>query len=177
MSFPLLLHATVLAAPPLVVSVDEAEAGLRAWWRDGELIVAPPDGDPRPAIRPLRSPAPVALPPDRSGWTDLLARCSDGPPIATMPVGDATATAEATTDTGTGTVRLTVRLGERLVAEGALGRPAKPCSLYLGQADALPGYELLLGWRTAAGLRGLTVFRVPEMALDPMVPGTAVPSP
>ena len=173
MPFILLLHARVLAAPPLVVSVDEAETGLRAWWRDGELIVAPAEGDPRPAVRPLRSPVPVALPPDRSGWIDLLTGCSEGPPTAAMPVGDATAIAQATKDAATGTVRLTVRLGPRLVAEGALGRPAEPCSLHLGQADALPGYELMLGWRTEMGLRGLTVFRVPETALDPMVPGSA----
>jgi len=177
MPFILLLHARVLAAPPLVVSVDEAEAGLRAWWRDGELLVAPAEGDPRPAVRPLHSHVPVALPPDRSGWVDLLAACSEGPPTAAMPVGDATATAHARKDSTTGVVQLTVRLGERLVAEGTLGRPAEPCSLHLGQADALPGYELMLGWRTAAGLRGLTVFRIPETALDPMGPGASGPIP
>ncbi|MEC8422945.1 MAG: hypothetical protein VX000_04145, partial [Myxococcota bacterium] len=64
MSTTLLAFTVALAAPPLVVAADEAEPGLRAWWRTGELIVAPAEGDPRPGVRPLEGTAPAALPPD-----------------------------------------------------------------------------------------------------------------
>lgn len=161
----LLTCAAALAAPPLVVAVDEAEPGLRAWWREGELLVAPPEGDPRPGVRPLVGPAPVVLPTDLAGWTPLLGECPERPPTAALPIGERTVTVGLTqTDQS---LVLRMQIGERTVAEGALGRPAMACSLHVGQADALPGYEVLLGWRTAAGVNGLTVFRVPETALDP----------
>lgn len=163
---PTLLMCTMaLAAPPLVVAVDEAEPGLRAWWRDGELIVAPAAGDPRPGMRPLVGPAPVVLPPDLAGWTPLLGACPERPPTAALPLRAQTAVVSITTSDQALVLRVTV--DDRVVAEGTLGRPATACSLHVGQADALPGYEVLLGWQTATGVRGLTVFRVPEMSLDP----------
>jgi hypothetical protein len=163
----LLTCAVALAAPPLVVAVDEAELGLRAWWREGELLVAPPDGDPRPGVRPLVGPAPVALPPDLQSWTPLLGECPERAPTAALPLGEQTAVVDVTSSEQS--LVLHVKVGDRTVAEGALGRPATACSLHVGQADALPGYEVLLGWQTKAGVRGLTVFRVPEMSLDPAV--------
>jgi hypothetical protein len=161
----LLTSAVALAAPPLVVAVDEAEPGLRAWWREGEVLVAPPAGDPRPGVKPLVGPAPIVLPDDLEGWTPLLGECPERPPTAALPVGGRTAT--VLVDASEKNVMLQVKLEDRVIAEGALGRPAVPCSLHIGQADALPGYEVLLGWRTPAGVQGLTVFRVPETALDP----------
>lgn len=161
----LLTCAAALAAPPLVVAVDEAEPGLRAWWREGELLVAPPAGDPRPGVRPLVGPAPVVLPQDLGGWTPLLGDCPERAPTAALPLGDETAMVDVTQTEHSLVLR--VKVADRTVAEGSLGRPATPCSLHVGQADALPGYEVLLGWRTAAGVHGLTVFRVPEMSLDP----------
>lgn len=163
----LLTCAVALAAPPLVVAVDEAEPGLRAWWREGELLVAPPAGDPRPGVRPLVGPAPIVPPTELAGWTALHGECPERAPTAALPVGEHTATVNVEAAEQNLVVRL--QLDERTIAEGALGRPARACSLHVGQADGLPGYEVMLGWQTAAGVQGLTVFRVPETALDPVV--------
>ncbi len=163
---PLLLAATLApearAVPPLVVAADEAEAGLRAWWKEGDLLVAPPAGDPRPGVRPLVGPAPVVLPAALDGWQPLLDTCSEAPDPPAFSLGERTARARVERTDSTLIVRVSV--DDRVVAEGALGRPAEPCSLTVGQADALPGKEVLLGWRTAAGVTGLTVFRIPDTA-------------
>lgn len=169
-----LLPAIAVAAPPLVVAVDEAEPGLRAWWRPGELVVAPKEGDPRSALRPLAGAVPTVLPADHAEWIDLLSDCVERAPTAAMPLGSETASASL--EVSETNILIRIRVGERTVAEGALGRPAAPCSLHLGQADSLSGYELMLGWKTPSGVRGLTVFRVPETALDPMEASSAEPT-
>jgi hypothetical protein len=158
----LALLQTALAVPPLVVAADEAETGLRAWWREGDLMVGPAEGDPRPAVRPLAGAAPSVLPENMDDWKPLLALCTPQPPPVAFALGEGRATALVTPTAGTLVVR--VRVEDRVVAEGALGRPAVPCSLTVGQADTLPGQEVMLGWQTPAGVSGLTVFRIPDTA-------------
>lgn len=161
----MLLFASVLhATPPLVLAADVAETGLRVWWRPGDLLIGPPAGDPRPGMRPLCGPAEVAIPTEISGWTALGATCPgvlahtfnlDGEP--------ATATPEGTWEAPV--IRL--RSKGRVIAEAPLGRPGRVCEIAVGEADAVPGLEVMVTWRLGEGaseLRGLNIYRIPDTA-------------
>ncbi len=58
----------------------------------------------------------------------------------------------------------------RVVARNLLGRPADVCEIRIVQADAIPGLELIVAWRTSSSgkpVQGITVFRVPESLSNP----------
>lgn len=154
------------AAPPLMPAADVADEGLRAWWRQGELVVGKPDQPGRPGLRPLASLAPTVLPDDLPTWATIGEDCVPRPESQADLEGQrVTARVLATAE---GPV-IQLLSGEQVLAENALGRPARVCEVLLAEADALPGLEVIVAWRMerAPGpgeLRGLTVYRVPETA-------------
>lgn len=156
---------TARAAPPLVLAADVAETGLRAWWRPGELLVGQPAQPGQPGLRPLVSLTPMVLPQDLAEWATLGETCVTRPESSADLDGQRVQ-ARVTTS-GEGPV-IQVVAGEKVLAENALGRPARICEVLLAEADALPGPEVLVAWRlelqTGDELRGLTVYRVPETA-------------
>ena len=161
-----LLLSQAAAAPPLLVAADIGEAGMMVWWRDGDLLAGSTTTDGRPGVRPLAQGQPLALPADLSGWKPLGQRCDDTPSAQATIDGNTVTVSIVTDPTAQQIVRLTT--GEVTLAENTLGRPAKICSVHIGQADALPGQEVLVTWRLgedpASTINGLTVFRIPETA-------------
>ena len=159
----LLTLSLALAAPPLVSAADVAAPGLEVWWREGELLAGATAQPGRPGFRPLTDLAPIALPPDLSGWTPVGARCEAQP----RDEGSVGALAVVTEVAGTDDDPiLQIRADRRIVAASELGRPAKICALRLVQADTMPGLELVVVWRPldeSSDLRGVTVYHVPEM--------------
>lgn len=168
--------SVALAATPLDLAVDVAEADLQAWWRPGELLVGVPARGDRTALRPLVDLNPTTLPADLTGWTELGASCST-PARGELVVGGQTVSARVA---GPPEQRvLLLEVGEELRAQQSLGRPLRPCSVHLGQADALPGIEVMVSWEFgegAAATRGLSVFRVPEALVSPSPPAGPAPS-
>jgi hypothetical protein len=162
-SFAVLLAAAspAHALPPLLLAVDTADPGLRVFVRPGDLLLAGPTGDERPAVRPLLGPGPVPLPPSLDGWAALHAPCDGGTSAAFLRDGKP---AEARLSVGPAAVEVAVLVEGRRVAEGALARPVSPCRLVVAEADALPGPEVIFTWTGPGGARGLTVWRVPETA-------------
>lgn len=171
-----LLTSLALAAPPLDLAVDVAEAGLQAWWRPGELLVGVPGRGDRTALRPLVDLNPTTLPSDLSGWTDLGTGCST-PARGELEVDGVSLSARIA---GPPEQRvLLLEVDGELRAQQSLGRPVRPCAVRLGQADALPGVEIMVSWdfgEGAAATRGLSVFRVPEALVVPSPPAGAPPS-
>lgn len=162
----LLLSGVLLATPPLVPAADVADLELRAWWREGELVVGMPDQAGRPGMRPLESLAPIVLPDDLTGWAAVGEACVTRPESRADLEGQRVV-ARVTT-AGEGPV-IQLLAGRQVLAENALGRPARVCEVLLAQADALPGPEVIVAWRMELAkdgpeLRGLTVYRVPETA-------------
>lgn len=160
----LLFCASASATPPLVLAADVADAGLRVWWRVGDLLIGPPSGDPRPGMRPLIGPAEVAIPVDLAGWSALGETCAATLSVTFPLDGEpATATAEGTWELPV--IRLRSR--GRVIAEAPLGRPGRVCEIAVGEADAVPGLEVLVTWRLGGGsseLRGLNIYRIPDTA-------------
>lgn len=161
---PLLLPGWASALAPLVPAADVAEPGLVAWWKPGDLLVGHPDQEGRPGMRPLVSLVPLVLPTDLNGYTRLGGACVAQPESARVIGGRrlrATVTASAE-----GPV-VQVLSGDRLLAVNALGRPALVCEVLLGDADSLPGPEVVVAWRmelSEGELWGVTVYRLPEAA-------------
>ena len=152
------------AAPPLVFVMDTAEPGLRAWWREGDLLLAPKEGDPRPAIRPLAGKASVVVPADMTGWTALGETCNDNPHVDVDLDGVA---AQVVAEGPWAEPKVRLLVGERVLAQARLGRPARLCDAHAGQLDGLPGPEVVVAWRFGDGdeeVRGITVFRIPDTA-------------
>jgi len=165
MAMLLLAPSVAAATPSLEPAADVAEPGLRTWWRPGELVVGVPGRSDRSALRPLVDPTPTALPSDLSSWTELGTSCTEAPE-ARLTSGSHTLTAVVHAPGAQRIVQL--KVGDKVIAQQTLGRPVTPCALHLGQADALPGLELMVAWVTAdESVRGLTVFRVPEAAVTP----------
>lgn len=164
--FSFFLSSVAVAAPPLVPAADVADVELRAWWRAGELVVGMPDQAGRPGLRPLESLAPTVLPDDLDDWAAVGDSCvtrpeSRGDLDGQRVVAKVTASAEGPV--------IQLLSGKTLLAENALGRPARVCEILLAEADALPGPEVVVAWRMELGadqgeLRGVTVYRVPETA-------------
>lgn len=159
-----LLHLGIAtgATPPLMPAADAAQVGLHAWWREGELLLGVPTDPERPAMRPLVDLAHATLPTDFLGWEPIGKTCQDEP-RATAAMGN---TPIEGLVSGT-TIHPMIRLLQesRVLAESALGRPAKVCEIRIVQADAMPGLELIVAWRTGTGetmMNGFSVFRIPE---------------
>jgi hypothetical protein len=156
-----LCAAPAQALPPLLLAVDTADPGLRVFLRPGELLLAGPTGDDRAAVRPLAGPGPVPLPASLDGWSALHAPCDGALTAAFSRDGRP---AEARLAVSPAAVEATVWVEGRLVAQGALARPVTPCRLAVAEADALPGPEVIFTWTGPGGVRGLTVWRVPDTA-------------
>jgi len=162
------LSSPAHAASPLLPAADVADIDLRAWWRQGELVVGLPEAPGRPGLRPLESLAPVMLPADLDAWAALGDSCVTRPE-SRLKVGERKLTARVTASAEGPVVQLLD--GKQVVAVNALGRPALVCEVLLADADALPGPEILVAWRLEVGdeaggeLRGFTVWRVPESLL------------
>jgi hypothetical protein len=158
----LLLGAQLTTSPmPLVFEI--AEPGLRVWWREGDLLVAPPEGDPRPAIRPLVGLAPVILPEKMDDWNPLSTTCSPDP-SAEFQLQGSDAQAHWMPPWTTPTVEL--RFETRVIASASLGRPLEPCTLVAANVDSIPGLELLVLWQmegVEAPTLGLSVLRIPPV--------------
>lgn len=161
---PSWLLSLSLGLPPLVFVTDTAEPGLRAWWREGELLVAPTAASGRPGMRPLVGASPVPVPADLAAWTPLGLTCSSHPKSQFTLDGRA---ALLTVSGAWDKPMLELTVEDRMVAAAPLGRPASVCGVHVGQADSLPGPEVMVSWRFGEGanqLYGLSVFRVPETA-------------
>lgn len=158
-----LFLGSAVASTALTKDFEIAESGLRVFWRDGNLVVAPPKEDPRPAIRPLAGFAPIQLPDDMSGWLQLGPECTPKPSLGFDWEGQA---ANAVWNTSTENAFVDIKVGDVTKATATMGRPLEPCRMVTAEADGLPGLELLLLW-TAPGpddsLFGLTVFRLPPL--------------
>ena len=153
---------TAFAASPLVPAYETLDCALRAWWRPGDLFVAPGAGDPRPGLHPLGSAVEAAAPPAGDGWQRIGERCEPAA-SATFDLRGQTATVRLEGPWSAPLLR--VRVGERIAAEQSLGHPAHLCALQVVEADATPGLEILLLWRAmpeVAVAQGLTVFHLPE---------------
>lgn len=164
MSPLLLLTLTAQAACPLVPAFETLDTALRAWWRPGELFVAPGAGDPRPGFFPLNSRLEGTAPPAGEGWRRLGERC-DPAATATFTLQERPAVASLEGDWMAPILR--VRVGERIAAELPIGHPAHLCALYVAEADATPGLEILVLWRNQAEVavpQGISVYRVPDAA-------------
>jgi len=152
------------ALPPLQAVHATAGVGMRVWWRPGSLLVAASGEPGAPFTYPLEINKKGTLPATLSGWTPLGETCAPRPE-ASMELDGETATAKVIGTPDRPALAL-VR-GLRRVAAGPLGQAAEVCALFLGEADAIPGPELLVLWRIGEGpsqLRGLTVMRVPDTA-------------
>ncbi|NOY25449.1 MAG: hypothetical protein GXP62_06205 [Oligoflexia bacterium] len=154
------------ATPPLVPAADVAEVGLHAWWRSGELVMGLPDREGRPGLRPLDSLVPVVLPDDLHEWAAVGETCVTRPESGGEIDGQRVLAKVRATAQGP---VIELLAGDQVLAENALGRPAQVCEVLLVQADKLPGLEVIVAWRMELGpdqpgLRGLTVYRVPETA-------------
>ena len=152
------------ALPPLETVQATAGVGLRVWWRQGALMVAASGEAGAPFSYPLQPTKKGELPATLSGWSPLGETCALRPE-ATIELDGELATARVV-GTADRPVLALVR-GRRRVAAGALGQAAEICALFLGEADSIPGPELLVLWRIgegAAQLRGLTIMRVPDTA-------------
>jgi hypothetical protein len=163
LQIPTLVLNASLATSPMPQVFETAEPGLRVWWREGDLLVAPPEGDPRPAIRPLAGLAPLILPEQMNDWNPLGLECSTEP-SAEFQLENTAATAYWMPPWTTPSVE--VRYGEQVVASAALGRPLQPCAIVAANVDSIPGLELILLWQmtgTDAPIRGLTVLRIPAV--------------
>lgn len=159
-----LLLPVALAAPPLVSAADLAAPGLEVWWREGELLAGVSAEPGRTGMRPLADLAPFALPQDLSAWTRIGARC-DRPATTTASLDGLSVVGEVVGTPQEPVVQL--RAGARIVAAGALGRPAKACEIRVVQADSLPGLEVVVVWRPLeadSDLWGVAVYHVPEIA-------------
>ena len=161
----LTLDQSAQALPPLVKAVDVAQPNLQGFWRSGEFVVGMPHLPARPALRPLDGNRPLQLPEDMSIWTGIGQTCESSPRHKAR-LGGTSISAVVGGDALHPVVEL--RIGDRLVAEALLGRPATICEVKIMDADAIQGPEILVAWRLAddAQTRGFTVFRVPE-SLDP----------
>lgn len=152
-----------LASTPLTKDFEIAEIGLRVYWREGNLIVAPPKEDPRPAIRPLAGMAPIQLPSEMSDWNQLGPECNPEPSLLFDWDGQI---AEAKWVTSNDLVVVEITVNHLTVATAAIGRPHTPCRMVTAQVDELPGFELLLLWNAPVpdeSVNGLTVFRLPPL--------------
>jgi len=164
-ALPLSLLAAVTRAdamPPLMPAADVAQADLVGWWREGELLVGVPTAPNRPGMRPLTSLTPMPLPSDLSGWEPVGHTCLDTP-RGVASIGDRPV--EGVVDDSANHPVVKLIQGERVVAQNALGRPAKICDIRIVEADSLPGLELIIAWRSPGeddAMRGITVFHVPE---------------
>jgi hypothetical protein len=154
----LVASAPARAVPPLVQAVEVADRGLSAWWRERELVVGRLDDPERPAVRPLVSAAETTLPASLLGWTRIGEVCA-AVPTATGAWGDVPL--EVRADASGSLPVVSVRSHDRLVAQTALAKPVSVCALVLGEADALPGPEVIVAWRMG-DVHGFTVFHVPE---------------
>ena len=161
------LLALALSAPPLMPVLDLAEPGVVAWWREGELLVGVPGREGRPGLRPLVDLSPITLPEDLTAFELLGADCAEGPvSSAAATIDGHPVRLEVTSAEGAPILRL-LGQDDRVLATNTLGRPARICALRLVQADALPGLEAIVSWRTGeatAEVAGLSVFRIPETA-------------
>ncbi len=157
------------AAPPLVFVTDTAEPGLRTWWHEGDLLVAHALGDERPGIRPLADATPIPVPTTMNGWSALGETCAT-PPVADFDLDGTPARVIAEGDWTRPAVKVLV--GDRVVAQAWLGRPARICEIAAGQLDTVPGPEIIVAWRLngtqtpdqPTDVRGLTIFRIPATA-------------
>jgi hypothetical protein len=156
------LGSALGAIPPLMPAADAAQPGLHAWWREGELLLGVPSAAERPAMRPLVDLAHFTLPTDFSGWEPIGKTCQADPrasaALEQVPI--------ECTVTGTA-IHPVIRLvqGTRVLAESALGRPAKVCEIRIVQADDMPGLELIVAWQMGKGetqVNGFNIFRIPE---------------
>ena len=175
-----LLRGVAAQAPPpapLVVAVDGASPQLQVWWRDGELRVLSQGHPPEPPLaeeapldadatqRPLEGTAAAGTPRAREGWTDLVpADCPQPGPVRSHLDQDGHRL-EAHSSAAPDDLQVAVSVDGVTVAAAGLGRPAQACALFLGQADRLPGPELILIWQPTTGTSwGLTVWHLPEAA-------------
>jgi hypothetical protein len=150
------------AAPPLVHAHDVvAQQGLEAWWRPGDLLLVATGPSGREAWRPLADdPSPHPAPPALPGWTRVGAACAPAPTAAFTLAGKP---ARAWISGPPAAPEVRVERDGVPVAAATLGQPASVCALHVGEADAVPGLEIVVTW-TVGGLQGLTVLRVPEVA-------------
>ena len=148
-----------------MVAADIASPELEGFWKKGHFFVGKPHEKGNPGIKPLQGHKPVQFPADLSTWTAVGETCQQEPkgvgqfggsPIHALVAGDPMHP------------KIQLWMSNRPVAEALLGRPASVCSIHIGNADGIPGPEIITTWRTGAPnpTRGFTVFRVPE-ALDP----------
>jgi hypothetical protein len=179
----LLLAPAAHAAPPLVPAADVADPDLQVYWRDGELLLGMPLRSDRPALRPLVDLAPSTLPDDLSGYRRLGEAC-DAVPRATATLDGNPVVAEIGGSLEAPTIVL--KGGPVVLAQNKLGRPVVPCTIDIVQADAVPGLEVVVTWRTGVAgpdaadaaaatptaqpappsseARGVFVFRIPDTA-------------
>ncbi|MGB0640231.1 MAG: hypothetical protein ACPGTU_12900 [Myxococcota bacterium] len=155
-----------LAVPPLVPAADIAQPDLKAWWQEGDFIVAVTDSPGKQAMRPLVNPTPIPLPNGLESYEQLGVQCQDTP-VATGTYGGVPIVGVVTGDGMSPKVQI-LRDG-RPIAENLLGRPASICEMRLAQADTVPGLELIVAWQINTEIKpikGFTIYRIPE-ALDP----------
>lgn len=152
------------ALPPLEPVHATAGVGMRVWWRPGALMVAASGEPGAPFTYPLEINKKGTLPPTLSGWSPLGETCAPRPEAAIELDGEPAVAKVIGTPERPG---LALTRGRRRVAAGPLGQAAEICALFLGEADGIPGPELMVLWRIGEGpsqLRGLTVMRVPDTA-------------
>jgi hypothetical protein len=150
------------AAQPLVQAYEVAASELQVWWKERDLMVVTPGLDGLEARRPLADAAVHAAPAGFPGWTRLGAACAGpGGNRTTFPLAGKPAVAAAGGDKAVPVV--TVHRDGVLVAQAPLGQPAEACAIHVGEADALPGVEIVVSW-TLGSVQGVTVFRLPELA-------------
>lgn len=150
------------AAQPLVAAYDLAAAELAVWWRPGDLMLVTPGTKGLEARRPLVDgdihPAPATM----GGWTRLDGACDPVDAVqVTFPLAGKSAVATVGGDAALPAVHV-LREGV-LVAQAPLGQPARPCAIHVGEADGVPGLELVVTW-SLGSLHGVTVLRLPELA-------------
>jgi len=149
-------------APPLVHAHDVvAQKGLEAWWRPGDLLLIAEGPAGREAWRPLSDdPSPHPAPPALPGWTRVGAACSAAPSAAFTLAGKP---ARVWISGPPGAPELRVERDGLPLSAAVLGQPAVVCAVHVGEADAVPGLEIVVTWAVGA-LQGLTVLRLPEVA-------------
>jgi hypothetical protein len=150
------------AAQPLVQAYEVAASELQVWWKERDLMVVTPGLDGLEARRPLVDTAVHAAPSGFRGWTRLGEACgTKSSNRTTFSLAGKLAVVAAGGDSAVPVV--TIHRDGVLVAQAPLGQPAKACAVHVGEADALPGVEIVVSW-ILGSIQGVTVFRLPELA-------------
>jgi hypothetical protein len=147
---------------PLLQSTEIIDEGLDLYWKEGQIMVVSqsnktayyPFGSPPQKLQPLPS--------SFDDWKQLESTCvPDQKSISSKVITrDVEFTAEAkSTDIG---IQVQWSMKDNVLSDGMIMQQAIPCGIYILQADALEGLEIIVVWKFEPKLEGITIFRIPD---------------